>query len=878
MADGYGAGLFDEKGPANFAAAIAKISDALTRVRGDFGTFGSSATGSIGQVSDAVDALIAKINSASGSLSQVGGAPGGGGPGGGAGPQQQGPPQPQQGGIPTPPQWQKDAAQPANPNTGQGNPLAGMQQGTASTMGQRAIQSMLPAAIGTATNVAQSMVGTAIQGATVGQLFAPEYGVTQRSQYVIPQGVWATSPGQYAQTQYFAASQMGLAPGTAGAANMRQGAQGLMTLLPGLQTNQAYGMAQNMIQPGYLQGALAYGFNFKPNGNAANPTQQFQQVYNSLVQRAGGQKPTASQVSELMAPGAPFQFAAQQLGWDQQTQLAFWQFATTEAGLKPGQQMPTLGTLGGAKQTPLGNTSAFAQAQAQYAQSGVASQAEPALAQAATLLNEAAKGLLQAVNPIAGVMGGGAFGGGGVGTVTGGLSTLGTLGTMYIGGKVATTAGRSMLRGIGGKMPGKLGNILVNAGTKKSGGLLGRLGGLFGRGGGAAAGEAAAGETAAEVGGLETAGLTLDATGVGAPIGIGLGIAGAAIGFGPSIARGIGSLFGHKKKSTAAPDGTQAGGVSGDVASLLSAAPPNNSVIAALTNTVNKGDNTLISALLNPPPAGGPGGQAGGGIAGAAAALGGGGWLNAQGGGIGGVSGWQYKSQRAGLVGATLPSNLTSTGGSSSSSSNTGSSQTVTPTGGTATGTAAQNAALGQQMAAAMGWTGAEWTALNNVAMQESGWSMTAQNPTSSAYGIAQFINGPSEYATYGGDSTTAKGQITAFLNYIKQRYGTPTKAWQHEQQYNWYARGSQLIDRTQLALLHRGEAVIPAADNYSSSSYNKNGASGGGSPTVHLNFKAGSVVLQVPASANQQDMETMANQFVAAIAKPQVLAAVRST
>jgi hypothetical protein len=89
-------------------------------------------------------------------------------------------------------------------------------------------------------------------------------------------------------------------------------------------------------------------------------------------------------------------------------------------------------------------------------------------------------------------------------------------------------------------------------------------------------------------------------------------------------------------------------------------------------------------------------------------------------------------------------------------------------------------------------------------------------------------------------------------------------------------ARGTQLVARNQLALLHRGEAVIPAADNYAP--YNRRGATGGGGGvTTHLNFNAGSVVLQVPAGATSQDMEDLANQFVQALSKPSVLAGVRS-
>jgi hypothetical protein len=92
---------------------------------------------------------------------------------------------------------------------------------------------------------------------------------------------------------------------------------------------------------------------------------------------------------------------------------------------------------------------------------------------------------------------------------------------------------------------------------------------------------------------------------------------------------------------------------------------------------------------------------------------------------------------------------------------------------------------------------------------------------------------------------------------------------------YTSLARGSQLVARTQLALLHRGEAVVPAADNYSAAPYNRGGAAGGSS--THLNFGPGSVVLQVPAGASQSDMDDLANRFVNAIAKPNIIAGVRS-
>jgi hypothetical protein len=67
---------------------------------------------------------------------------------------------------------------------------------------------------------------------------------------------------------------------------------------------------------------------------------------------------------------------------------------------------------------------------------------------------------------------------------------------------------------------------------------------------------------------------------------------------------------------------------------------------------------------------------------------------------------------------------------------------------------------------------------------------MTARNPSSGAYGLAQFINGPSEYFQYGGNPNTAVGQLTAMMNYIRQRYGDPNAAWAHEIAHNWYSKG----------------------------------------------------------------------------------------
>ena len=104
--------------------------------------------------------------------------------------------------------------------------------------------------------------------------------------------------------------------------------------------------------------------------------------------------------------------------------------------------------------------------------------------------------------------------------------------------------------------------------------------------------------------------------------------------------------------------------------------------------------------------------------------------------------------------------------------------------------TAAQGtvtASMLSSYAKAHGWDASQVAAWLGVIARESGGNPTVQNSHSKAYGIAQFIDGPSEYYTYGGNPTTVTGQLTAMANYIQQRYGTPTNALAHENAYGWY-------------------------------------------------------------------------------------------
>jgi hypothetical protein len=126
-----------------------------------------------------------------------------------------------------------------------------------------------------------------------------------------------------------------------------------------------------------------------------------------------------------------------------------------------------------------------------------------------------------------------------------------------------------------------------------------------------------------------------------------------------------------------------------------------------------------------------------------------------------------------------------STSGSSSSGSTTDA--------GTASESAAANQAIAKQIIesdpAYSGWdTGQNWTDLVNLWNKESGWSATAENPQSGAYGIAQALP-PTKYPAAGQKSggSNPGAQISWGLSYIKSTYGSPVMAWAHEQANNWY-------------------------------------------------------------------------------------------
>ncbi|RBY90412.1 lytic transglycosylase domain-containing protein [Blastococcus sp. TBT05-19] len=85
-----------------------------------------------------------------------------------------------------------------------------------------------------------------------------------------------------------------------------------------------------------------------------------------------------------------------------------------------------------------------------------------------------------------------------------------------------------------------------------------------------------------------------------------------------------------------------------------------------------------------------------------------------------------------------------------------------------------------------LGGSGSEFSCLEKLWGKESGWNPNAQNPSSTAYGIAQFLD-----STWAGTgiAKTSDGyrQIDAGLIYIENRFGSPCGAWAHSQSKGWY-------------------------------------------------------------------------------------------
>ena len=146
-----------------------------------------------------------------------------------------------------------------------------------------------------------------------------------------------------------------------------------------------------------------------------------------------------------------------------------------------------------------------------------------------------------------------------------------------------------------------------------------------------------------------------------------------------------------------------------------------------------------------------------------------------------GTSGGGTKLVIAGVIAVAMASGVKHAGG-----------ELATLTSATASSTSSNHAVkIGRKMAAKRGWTGGQFQCLNWLWTRESGWSNTAENAKSGAYGIAQALgHGPTNQYPAGPANppqSDARAQISWGLAYVAGRYGTPCNAWDHETSYGWY-------------------------------------------------------------------------------------------
>ena len=235
--------------------------------------------------------------------------------------------------------------------------------------------------------------------------------------------------------------------------------------------------------------------------------------------------------------------------------------------------------------------------------------------------------------------------------------------------------------------------------------------------------------------------------------------------------------------------------------------------------------------------------------------------------------------------------------GSTGKSGGKGGNMNVSTAGG---GSIAANRALGQKLAKQMyGWVGPEWAALDKLwGTYESGWRNNAQNPGSSAYGIAQFLD--STWQGYGPKTSNAGLQIKYGLEYVHDRYKDPIHALQFELSHNphWYdggtknaaagyallgergpelvklGGGQQVMNASKTADMLKGSHAKPGATPWDSrtaqdlflAAVPQNHRSGGAGRVaqVNLNMPAGAIV--VHANGTATDVSNAVRQIMAGI------------
>ncbi|MDT0223463.1 hypothetical protein [Gordonia sp. AC31] len=133
------------------------------------------------------------------------------------------------------------------------------------------------------------------------------------------------------------------------------------------------------------------------------------------------------------------------------------------------------------------------------------------------------------------------------------------------------------------------------------------------------------------------------------------------------------------------------------------------------------------------------------------------------------------------------------------------------PEGGIAAGTPGAKEAV-FKVWSQLGWVGDQWLDTLRLGNGESGWDVEAENPSSGAYGLGQFLGEDKKQRWPQYFTPDAAAQAGPWSEYIKERYGSPSEAWAfwQAQSPHWYHTGGQVSGSGDVpAWLEGGEYVV---------------------------------------------------------------------
>jgi hypothetical protein len=148
----------------------------------------------------------------------------------------------------------------------------------------------------------------------------------------------------------------------------------------------------------------------------------------------------------------------------------------------------------------------------------------------------------------------------------------------------------------------------------------------------------------------------------------------------------------------------------------------------------------------------------------------------------------QNKLTVAAVAGAlTVAAAATAPSASASLSGSPSGSPTASPSPSPAPAANGSPESIAQSMLKSFGWSSSQFSCLEPLWEHESGWNVSAANPSTGAYGIPQASPGAKMASAGPAWKTNASTQIKWGLGYIKETYGSPCAAWSHEQADGWY-------------------------------------------------------------------------------------------